>query len=160
MKGKILIHSHYTDWSLPVLLYRYMEWIQFLVFHIFTLFTDIVYGICAGGSAVDIPPSFCNLEIGTCKRAPDVPNTKWYCIVVAGWNSYIRILNKPVGSMSSKLRHLQLLGYRPVVVSYISWMISVHGPFTAQIKLVFIWMCGVSYLCIFRFRGLNGNNCL
>lgn len=82
---------------------------------------DIVYGICAGGSAVDIPPSFCNLEIGTCKRPPDVPNTKWYCIVVGGWNSYIRILNKPVGSMSSKLRHLQLLGYKPVVVPWFEW---------------------------------------
>lgn len=79
-----------------------------------------MYGICADGSVVDIPPSFCNLEIGTCKRAPDVPNTKWYCIVVAGWNSYIRTLNKLVGSMSSKLRHLHLLGYKPVIVSYCS----------------------------------------
>jgi hypothetical protein len=78
-----------------------------------------VYGIHTDGSAVDIPPSFQKLEIGTCKRPPYFPDTKWYCIVVGGWNSYIRILNKPVGSMSSKLRHLQLLGYKPVVVSYI-----------------------------------------
>jgi hypothetical protein len=102
------------------------------------LFPDIVYGFSAAGSAVDIPPSFCNLEIGTCKRPPDVPNTKWYCIVVGGWNSYIRILNKPVGSMSSKLRHLQLLGYRPVVVSYFlndlsSW--SLYSTYKISLQL-------------------------
>jgi hypothetical protein len=89
------------------------------------LFTDIVYGIHAGGSVVNIPPSFRNLDIGNCKRPPDIPDTKWYCIVVGGWNSYIKILNTPVGSMSSKLRHLQLLGYKPVVVSYIFFKIQI-----------------------------------
>jgi hypothetical protein len=97
--------------------------------------TDIVFGIHAGGSAVDIPPVFRNLEIGSCKKPPHFPDTKWYCIVVGGWNSYIRIINKPVGVLSSKLRHLQLLGYKPVVVSYISWVLLVHDPCMVQMKL-------------------------
>jgi hypothetical protein len=121
------------------------------------MITDIVFGIHAGGSAVDIPPLFCNLEIGSCKKPPHFPDTKWYCIVVGGWNSYIRIINKPVGVLSSKLRHLQLLGYKPIVVSYISWVILVHDPFVVQMKLL---SCIISHLYISRFHGLNGSHSL
>jgi hypothetical protein len=118
--------------------------------------TDIVFGIHARGSAVDIPPLFRNLEIGSCKRPPHFPDTKWYCIVVGGWNSYIRIINKPVGVLSSKLRHLQLLGYKPVIVSYISWVMLLHDPFMVQMKLLSV----LSHLCNFRFHGLNGSHSL
>jgi len=107
-----------------------------LLFLMLNVITDIVFGIRAGGSAVDIPPMFRNLEIGSCKKPPHFPDTKWYCIVVGGWNSYIRIINKPVGALSSKLRHLQLLGYKPVVVSYISWVMLVHDPFMVHLKLL------------------------
>lgn len=120
------------------------------------IITDIVFGIRAGGSAVDIPPLFRNLEIGSCKKPPHFPDTKWYCIVVGGWNSYIRIINKPVGVLSSKLRHLQLLGYKPVVVSNISYVMLVHDPFTVQMKFV----CIISHLYIFRFHGSNGSHSL
>jgi hypothetical protein len=100
--------------------------------------TDIVFGIRAGGSAVDIPPVFRNLEIGSCKKPPHFPDTEWYCIVVGGWNSYIRIINKPVGVLSSKLRHLQLLGYKPIVVSYISWVMLAHDSLKLQMKFLCI----------------------
>lgn len=124
------------------------------------LFTDIVYGIHAGGSVVNIPPSFRNLDIGNCKRPPDIPDTKWYCIVVGGWNSYIKILNTPVGSMSSKLRHLQLLGYKPVVVSYIFFKFRSLFIYSTDEITFFHSIYIVSLFCIFRFHGLNGNNCL
>ena len=107
-----------------------------LLFLMLNVITDIAFGIRGGGSAVDIPPMFRNLEIGSCKKPPHFPDTKWYCIVVGGWNSYIRIINKPVGALSSKLRHLQLLGYKPVVVSYISWVMVVHDPCMVQMKLL------------------------
>jgi hypothetical protein len=105
---------------------KHQENICVLLFLILNVITDIVYGIGAEGSAVDIPPVFRKLEIGSCKRPPHIPDTKWYCIVVGGWNSYIRILNKPVGALSSKLRHLQLLGYKPVVVSFVSSVIQIQ----------------------------------
>jgi hypothetical protein len=96
---------------------RHQDKVCVLLFLMLHVITDIVYGIHAGRLAVDIPPAFRNLEIGSCKKPPHIPDTKWYCIVVGGWNAYIRILNKPVGALSSKLRHLQLLGYKPVLVS-------------------------------------------
>jgi len=109
------------------------------------MITDIVFGICAGSSAVDIPPLFRNLEIGSCKKPPHFPDTKWYCIVVGGWNSYIRIINKPVGALSSKLRHLQQLGYKPIIVSYNSWVMLVHDPFMKQMKLLSV----LYHICTF-----------
>jgi len=121
------------------------------------MITDIVFGIRASGSAVDIPPFFHNLEIGSCKKPPHFPDTKWYCIVVGGWNSYIRIINKPVGVLSSKLRHLQLLGYKPVVVSYISWVMLVHDPFYGTDEIA---VCIISRLYVFRFHGSNGSHSL
>ncbi|XP_069675089.1 FAST kinase domain-containing protein 5, mitochondrial isoform X1 [Periplaneta americana] len=82
---------------------------------------DIVYGIRADGSVVNIPNSFRNLDIGVCKRPPNIPNTTWYCIVIVGWNSFIRNIKMPVGLLSCKLRHLQILGYHPVMVPWYEW---------------------------------------
>ncbi|PSN43523.1 hypothetical protein C0J52_22635 [Blattella germanica] len=82
---------------------------------------DVIYGIHDDGSVVNIPTTFRNIDIGVCKKPPDVPGTKWYCLVIGGWNSCIKNTNQPVGSLVAKVRHLQKLQYNPIVIPWYEW---------------------------------------
>lgn len=56
-------------------------------------------------------------EWGEVKKLPDNKNI-WFAVVAAGWNTIIRNTEEPLGNLNAKIRHLKILGYRPVWVSF------------------------------------------
>lgn len=41
----------------------------------------------------------------------------WYAIIVGGWNLFNRGTTDPVGTLTTKMRQLEKIGYIPIVVS-------------------------------------------
>lgn len=63
------------------------------------------------------PFGFENYELGDVMYPKNVEDFKWYAIVVVGWNATIRNGVEPLGVFKFKERHLNAIGYKPILVS-------------------------------------------
>nr|CAD7409688.1 unnamed protein product [Timema poppensis] len=77
---------------------------------------DIVFATDDSGAAVPIPAQLKEALFASVKYAPCVKGQeRWHCLVIGGWNSFIRNSTKPLGSTTAKLRQLRLVGYNPIL---------------------------------------------
>lgn len=81
---------------------------------------DIVFGMDNDGKPCNIPKEFEELPIHLVKPPP-TNDALWHAVVVGGWNLFIRGENRPVGALVAKTRQLQILGYKPIMVSWFDW---------------------------------------
>nr|CAD7589297.1 unnamed protein product [Timema genevievae] len=78
---------------------------------------DIVFATNDSGAAVPIPAQLKEALFASVKYAPCVQGQeRWHCLVIGGWNSFIRNSTKPLGSTTAKLRQLRLVGYNPILI--------------------------------------------
>nr|CAD7258401.1 unnamed protein product [Timema shepardi] len=78
---------------------------------------DIVFATDDSGAAVPIPAQLKEALFASVKYAPCVKGQeRWHCLVIGGWNSFIRNSTKPLGSTIAKLRQLRLVGYNPILI--------------------------------------------
>nr|CAD7430785.1 unnamed protein product [Timema monikensis] len=81
---------------------------------------DIVFATNDSGAAVPIPAQLKEALFASVKYAPCVEGQeRWHCLVIGGWNSFIRNSTKPLGSTVAKLRQLRLVGYNPILAKTI-----------------------------------------
>ncbi|XP_063231081.1 FAST kinase domain-containing protein 5, mitochondrial [Bacillus rossius redtenbacheri] len=80
---------------------------------------DVVLAVDADGKGIPVADLFSNYRIEDVKYAPRLAQSgRWFCVVVAGMNMFIRNENTLLGTTITKLRHLGRIGYRPIVVPW------------------------------------------
>lgn len=59
------------------------------------------------------------------KRLEMIDNMEKYrmvAIVLGGWNLYLRDTNQPTGELRMKLEQLEIVGYKPILMNWQTWM--------------------------------------
>ncbi|XP_012063545.1 PREDICTED: FAST kinase domain-containing protein 5, partial [Atta cephalotes] len=56
------------------------------------------------------------------KRVKNLNNVRWIALVIGHPGLLIRnYRNKPTGALATKMRQLSIIGYKPIMISYITW---------------------------------------
>ncbi|KRT82842.1 hypothetical protein AMK59_4045 [Oryctes borbonicus] len=64
------------------------------------------------------PPHLKNYELHEIKYPKDFDKYKWYCFVIVGYNLISRNTMNPLGILNMKRRHLETIGYQPILVMW------------------------------------------
>lgn len=90
----------------------YIKWFIYL-------FSDIIVSIDKNGNPVNLS-SFKQKDetrmLGTILYPGNIED-KWFAIIAASWNSFVRGTFEPTGILDMKIKQLRKIGYIPVVVS-------------------------------------------
>ena len=78
------------------------------------LFADIIFCM-KDKQAIEIPKPMLNVDFMTAQPPPNLGG-EWYAVVLITKLSVVNETNKLTGSVLSKLRHLELLGYKTIQV--------------------------------------------
>ncbi|XP_014219343.1 FAST kinase domain-containing protein 5, mitochondrial-like [Copidosoma floridanum] len=60
------------------------------------------------------------IQLGSIKYAPKDGNT-WYAIVIGSHNILTRDTTMPTGILAMQMRHLERIGYKPILIKYNQW---------------------------------------
>ncbi|XP_012223331.1 FAST kinase domain-containing protein 5, mitochondrial [Linepithema humile] len=83
---------------------------------------DIIFCLDEQNQLVPSEEFISQFKQGEFKRVDkDSKNVRWIALVLASQSLLIRNTNLPIGLLVAKMRQLSIIGYTPIMVSYISW---------------------------------------